>query len=367
MKTKPTVAVIIPGGIGTGQNNLGVPVLERLVKLLARDFDITVFSLFQVNDNYVPDGFELISIGARNPILRILKFLVDFRKRHRAKSFQAVHGFWVLPGGMLAVLTGKLFSIRSIVSVLGGDAIALPEIGYGQLRNPLSRRLTFLTLKYADEVNALTDYLVNNLRTAGFTRDDIRIIPWGIDTKMFSFREKKLQNPVRFLHIGNLHPVKDQETLLRTFALISTKVESTLTIIGEGDLKPKILSLINELQLQDKVIVLNPLPYEQLPGHYHDADILLHTSLSEGQCEVVTEAMSAGVLVCGTKVGLMYDLPDCCVSAFVGDYEELANCLVHVTADYEAFSAIRNRAYLWSLDHSIDWTKDRLSELYNTV
>lgn len=363
-RKKTAIAIIIPGGIGTGANNLGVPVLERLVKLLAKDFSITVFSLFKVNENYKPDGFELISNATRNPVLRMVSFLQTFQKKHRSTSFKAVHGFWVLPGGLLAVLVGKMFSIKSIVSVLGGDAIALPKINYGQLRNPFSRWLIFMTLKYADEVNALTNYLVNNLRQAGFICDGIRIIPWGIDTKMFFYQEKKMQRPIKFLHIGNLHPVKDQETLLKAFRIISNTVDSTLTIIGEGVLKPRVLALIQEFQMQEKVTILNPLSYDQLPNFYHHADILLHTSLSEGQCEVVTEAMSAGVLVCGTKVGLMADLPDCCVSVPVRDYELLAQYVLYVIADAEKFSAIKESAHQWSENHSIDWTVERLSELY---
>jgi glycosyltransferase involved in cell wall biosynthesis len=223
-----------------------------------------------------------------------------------------------------------------------------------------------MILKYADEVNALTTYLVHNLRQAGFIREGIRIIPWGIDTEMFSFREKKLQRPVRFLHIGNLHPVKDQETLLKAFSIISETVESTLTIIGEGVLKDKVIKLIHELRLRDRVSILNPLPYEQLPHYYHEADILLHTSLSEGQCEVVTEAMSAGVLVCGTKVGLMADLPDCCISVNVGDHEQLARQVLRAVADVEEFAAIKENARRWSISHSIYWTTGRLTEIYRS-
>jgi len=361
---KVRIAIIVPGGIGTGHNNIGVPVLERLIKLLAHDFQITIFSLFKVNENYFPDGFELISISTSNAWIKIIKFFAAFKKSHREKNFQAVHGFWVLPSGFLAVVMGKLFGIKSIVSVLGGDAIALPAIHYGQLRNPLYRRLIFWALNQADKVSALTQYLVNNLRLAGFTRDNIHIIPWGIDTEMFLFHAKPLGKPIRFLHIGNMHPVKDQETLLRAFKLISDKLESTLTIIGEGVYKDHVQSLIHALQLQDKVTILDPLPYDELPGYYLGADVLLHTSLSEGQSEVVTESMSAGVLVCGTKVGLMHDLPECCISVDIRDYQLLAHHTLQVIANPQNLEAIKQRALQWATDHSILWTAKKIKELY---
>ena len=111
--------------------------MERIVKLLSRDFQITVFSLFKINPDYRQDAFELVSISGSNSLIKILKFIGLFFRHHRQKKFTVIHGFWTLPGGFLAVVMGKLFKIKSIVSVLGGDAISLPEINYGQLQKKL--------------------------------------------------------------------------------------------------------------------------------------------------------------------------------------------------------------------------------------
>jgi glycosyltransferase involved in cell wall biosynthesis len=364
MDGQRAIAIIIPGGIGTGRNNLGVPVLERIVQQIAVDHEVTVFQLFPANPGFAVHGFELVGAYSRFLPLKLLKFLFAFLRSHRRKKFQVVHGFWVLPGGLLAVVIGKLFGIKSIVSVLGGDAIGLPDIGYGQLLRSSYRALIFWTLKQAGEVIALTQYLVNNLRKVGFYRGDIHVIPWGIDNKIFSYREKPLEAPIRFLHIGNLHPVKDQVTLLRAFKQVSDRWECSLTVIGEGPMETEIGKQIEDLGLQGKVRLLKPMPYEQLPAYYHGAQVLLHTSLSEGQCEVVTEAMSAGVLVCGTRVGLMYDLPECCVSVDVGEHTALANAVLQVLHEPHTASVILHRARDWSAGHSLRWTVDSIKALY---
>ena len=265
MNYKPSIAIIVPGGIGTGHNNIGVPVLERLVRLLARDYQVTVFSLFKVNSDYVPDAFEVISVTSANPLIRSLKFLTVFRKYHQRRKFEIVHGFWAMPSGFLAVLAGKIFRIKSIVSLLGGDAISLPEINYGQLQRWLPRKLILWTLEQTDIVICLTQYLLHNLKSAGLKRGDVRIIPWGIDTTLFAFRKKQLETPVQFLHIANLHPVKDQVTLLRAFKIISDKVPSRLTIIGEGVSSNKVNSLIKELNLESVVTILSAASIRRTP------------------------------------------------------------------------------------------------------
>jgi glycosyltransferase involved in cell wall biosynthesis len=366
VKTKrPSLAIIIPGGVGTGKDNIGIPVLLGLIKLISAKYDLTVFQLSKVNPGFRYEGFELISVYQSNSLLRIIKFPFIFRRHHKAKGFVAVHGFWAMPAGMLAVLVGKLFGVRSVVSVLGGDAVALPEIDYGRLHKPLLRRLTFWTLLNATYANALTQYLIDNLKEYGYNKP-IDAIPWGVDRELFDYHPKPLRQPVTFLHIGNLHPVKDQETLLRAFAIISSEVPSKLAMIGSGVDHDKIIRLVTELHLNDKVSILEPVPYEKLSSIYHSADVLLHTSLSEGQCEVVTEAMSCGLPVCGTRVGLMYDLQDCCVVVEVRDYRSLAHKTIELLKEPERMNELRMKANHWTSHHDIQWTADKLMGLYGT-
>ncbi len=123
------------------------------------------------------------------------------------------------------------------------------------------------SLKKADQSTALTEYTLSfNLHQAGLTRK-LKIIPWGVDQDLFRYQEKRLQNPVQFLHIANLHPVKDQETLLRAFDIIQQTLPSHLTIIGEGPEEQNLIRLIGQLNLQEAVTIRRQVPYDQLPGY----------------------------------------------------------------------------------------------------
>jgi glycosyltransferase involved in cell wall biosynthesis len=382
VKTKrPSLAIIVPGGVGTGKDNIGVPVLLGLIKLICARYDVTIFSLAKINSGFVPDGFSIVNVYHSSPFVRLISFPLTFRRHHKEKNFVAVHGFWAMPSGFLAVIVGKLFGVKSIVSVLGGDAVALPEVNYGRLHKPLLRKLTFWTLINANHSNALTQYLVNNLKEYGFEKH-MDVIPWGVDSELFDYHPKPLPSLISvssvlsvrtvvlsvrtFLHVANLHPVKDQETLLRAFHIISSEIPSRLIILGSGVDHSKVIQLIQELRLTDKVSILDPVPYEKLSAIYHSADILLHTSLSEGQCEVVTEAMSCGLPVCGTRVGLMHDLPDCCVTVDVRDYRSLAEKVIALTKDPERMNDLRMKAHRWTSQHDITWTANKLMDLYGS-
>src|SRR6267378_2383602 len=78
MTSLKRIAIIIPGGLGTGRNNIGVPVLEQIVNLLSLQFDITIFQLFQVNEDYEARGFDLLGFKSGNKFLQYFRFFNSF-------------------------------------------------------------------------------------------------------------------------------------------------------------------------------------------------------------------------------------------------------------------------------------------------
>src|SRR5690606_26530900 len=134
----------------------------------------------------------------------------------------------------------------------------------------------------------------------------------------------------------------------------------------EGPLEEELRSLVETLKIGDRVSFSGSVPHQSLPACYEQADILLHTSMSEGHPIVVEEAMSSGVLVCGTRVGLLFDLPECCVSVPVGDYRLLADETLKLIKDPMRMRKMKENAYEWASSHSIDWTTTRLREIYDS-
>ena len=95
--------------------------------------------------------------------------------------------------------------------------------------------------------------------------------------------------------VGRLTEQKGFHDLIRAFALVHNAFPAKLTILGEGELRPQLETLINDLKLHACI---------ELPGFVNDpwsiihaSDLLVLSSYWEGFSLVLLEAM-----VCGTPV-----------------------------------------------------------------
>lgn len=110
--------------------------------------------------------------------------------------------------------------------------------------------------------------------------------------------------PLRVGFVGRVVPIKDVITLIRAVAIAREQVELEVWIIGPQDedagYAARCRALCTTLGLDDTIKFLGPQPVAQL---YPELDVVLLTSLSEGQPLVMLEAYAAGVPVIATDVG----------------------------------------------------------------
>jgi glycosyltransferase involved in cell wall biosynthesis len=115
--------------------------------------------------------------------------------------------------------------------------------------------------------------------------------------------------PMRVGFVGRVVPIKDVITLIRAISLARDKVDLVMSIIGPEDEDPvyarRCRELVAKLDLEDQVKFLGPQPSAQV---YPNLDVVVLTSLSEGQPLVVLEAHAAGVPVIATDVGACREL-----------------------------------------------------------
>src|SRR6185369_14413160 len=97
---------------------------------------------------------------------------------------------------------------------------------------PGKKRIIARVCNQAAQLTALTRFQASGLAAIGVRPERARILPLGVDRSRFPFSAKPLLPPYVFLHIAYAQPVKDSETLLRTFKLISEKIDAKLVIVG---------------------------------------------------------------------------------------------------------------------------------------
>jgi glycosyltransferase involved in cell wall biosynthesis len=363
------IAVFTPGGIGAGNFLQGHPPFISVVTKLSTLGEIHVYSISPVNKNFIPSQFKVYSISGRikGSMLRAVLISIRFGINHLRGRYSLIHAFWVYPAGTLAVLFSKILSIPSIVTVQGGEAAAVPEIGYGNMLKPFLKKVTLFTCEKATTLVVISEFLLHQLKKHGLERNDVVIIPIGPDTKQFKYFKKHKGSTIRIIHVANLTEVKDQYTLLNVFSRIRKEYLAELVIIGADHMGGKIQAFSRQLGVADKVRFLGPVAHEELPQYYASADIMILTSLHEGQSVVAVEAMASGVPVFGTRVGILYDWPDATSSVPVGDADGLVNSIMQCWNHYDRLELIRTKALEKVAHYNLDWTIRKFFGLYEKL
>lgn len=360
---KKRISIWLHGGLGTGHFDQGYPLLNDLLDGLCESFEIVVYSMFAPNKTYRNNKVVIRTApeGTRNRWLRWMTLVRFFLADHRVKKFDVMIAFWGWPAGLIVTMLGKFFGIPSAIYLLGGDAGGVPSINYGILHKPLIRRIAFWAYNRCTVLMTVSQYQKDQLHSFGLTRA-IAVIPWGANPSANKFRLRNAGSILHFIHVGHISPVKDQGTLIRAFAIINTQRPCELYMLGVDCMNGAMQKLCKELDIEDKVKFIGMVPYKEMPAWYEWADIMLHTSLFEGQSMALTEAAASGVLIAGTPVGLLYDLKeDGGIIAACGNYEELARKVLEILHDMEAWRSKVRSARQWSEAHTLHWTVRELT------
>lgn len=136
-----------------------------------------------------------------------------------------------------------------------------------------------------------------------FTAKNLTTIYNGIDLTRFTYQVRKdKHSKLSLLSIGRLNEQKDYPNLLNALSLVVQQCTNIhLNIVGEGELRSVIESLIEQLQLSEYVTLLGR--RDDVPALIQQADFFILPSKYEGFGLVVAEAMACGTFVIATDCG----------------------------------------------------------------
>lgn len=133
----------------------------------------------------------------------------------------------------------------------------------------------------------------------------VEIIPNGIDTKRFAYNMDKriafrkefgLDNNLVIGNIGRFQAQKNHEFIIKIMKEVSTIVpDAKLLLAGEGELKNKIISMVQDFGLAGNVIFLGE--RKDMDAFLSAIDVFILPSLHEGLPIAAIEAQTAGARV----------------------------------------------------------------------
>jgi D-inositol-3-phosphate glycosyltransferase len=186
-------------------------------------------------------------------------------------------------------------------------------------------------VRSADRIVAPTPVEADELvELYGAERDRIRVIPPGVDLRLFAPRPKAeararlhLAASRMLLFVGRLQPFKGPDVALRALAVAAeidpeAMVDVVLVVVGGSrhddgahDEVARLMRLASSLGVADRVVFFPPQPHGRLADFFSAADVVLVPSRSESFGLVALEAQACGApVVAAAAGGLKYSVAD---------------------------------------------------------
>lgn len=184
---------------------------------------------------------------------------------------------------------------------------------YPDVVSPPRRAINRIVLdRLADAVNACCEFSGKALsKVDGFAGQRIEVIENGIELDRYgpandkpALQRKLGLDPSRryIVHVARHHPVKDQKTLIRSYAGAAKDLPDVdLVMVGDGPLRDELQSLASELGVSARVKFVGI--QSNVADWLRAADVFALTSVSEAASLTLLEAMASGLPVVVTAVG----------------------------------------------------------------
>jgi colanic acid/amylovoran biosynthesis glycosyltransferase len=242
----------------------------------------------------------------RGPLLRSVSlrsasyFAPALRSLVAAVEPAVLHAHFAHNGLLAAMVAGR--DLPVIVTFHGYDVLVLPHSeGWDGYRAFLGDCHGVVHSSFLEE------HVGRHLRCS------LSRVTLGVDGELFKGAERgdAWSDPLALVTVGRLVPQKGHQVAIEALAHLRsapTPLDATLTIIGDGPERTRLLELAQRHGVIDRVRFLGPRPSEEVARTMAASDVLLIPSIrfgawQESFCRVAVEGLASGMAVIGTSTG----------------------------------------------------------------
>lgn len=227
----------------------------------------------------------------------------------RSGRFDVIHAFWPIPHGLIGLIASRASGVPLISTFFGVELSWLN----GQMRvlRPIARQI----IRGSDAVTVISRHTASAVtRLAGDV--DLHRIPFGatVDVPAAIAAERPVKGSYRVLFVGRLVARKGVDILLEAAALLATRRDIIVTIVGDGPERSALEARARGLGISDSVIFAGFVPEGELSDYFTatDAFVLPAVKDSKGDVEglgvVLIEALAHGKPVIASDSGGIRDI-----------------------------------------------------------
>jgi len=283
-KNKTKIIHIIPTLNFGGAERFVVDLVNNSEKF---DYSILVFK------NEIPLAKEILKSDVKAHILEkknLFGFVKDLKNKLKELQPDIVHTH-LFGGDVYGRLAAHKLNIPVVTTEHNFNT------GEGLVKNKIKKHFR----NYSDKYIACSEGVKKYMQEVYKIKKDIQVIRYGIDLERFkNIKPLRVNKKINFLLLGRLVEQKGYDIALKILAKLK-EYDWELTIVGEGDQERVLKSLVEKLDIKNRVTFLPPT--HDVPGIFDNVDVMLMPSRWEGLGIVIMEAMVAGRLVIGSRVG----------------------------------------------------------------
>lgn len=285
---------------------------------------------------HVPSKFPSFYYHApsfiKNRLIKGTLRIIPSKESRKEIHYVADNGIRVHRLPLLKLFPGRAFSkaklrkvSKRIETILSNDGF-VPDLVMGHFANPSTELVANLSSYYhskssivfhhdCNETNVKKYRLISNvakIKAVGCRSEyeakqigpllnrDLFICRSGVPSDAIKKAKNTCgkhdySNGVKYLFVGGLLVAKNVDSVIKAFSLVK-KEKDTLTIVGDGNEKENLLSLVKELKLENNVNFLGRVSREEVLNIMQESHIFAMISQNETFGMVYIEAMLQGCL-----------------------------------------------------------------------
>lgn len=294
--------VLTPGFPGSEEDSSCIPALQDLVLAWKQSYPDAVINIisFQYphsSKKYLWHGIRVYAAGGgdRKGMYRLSTWMNVLFHIWRLKKREEVYliSYFLTEAACIGRVYARISGIPQIAIAAGQDVFAANRY--------------LLKLSQGNLPVVVFNEKMNEALIASAGRPATAVIPMGMHHVTSVSNDPSIR-PIDILAVGSLIPVKRTGLAIQLIArLRDTFSRLRVEIIGDGEERFPLKQMTEALQLTSQVSFTGQLPREAVHEKMKGAKILLHTSSSEGQSTVISEALQHGLYVVCFDVGRITD------------------------------------------------------------
>jgi glycosyltransferase involved in cell wall biosynthesis len=239
-------------------------------------------------------------------IAGIWNMLAKSLKLDQQNNYDLIHSH-IFPAMVCGALSRR--GKKLVITLQGGDIGEYKESSW--FIRMMEMPFILWSLRKADVVHCVSTHIAVAATRLGAKK--VVVVPNGVDTSVFcpldksQLRQKLGYNTREKIVVSTsrLTPKNGLDYLIKAIVPLG---DVKLVIVGDGEQRQNLESLVRDLKLQNRVSLLGARPHQELPQYLAIADAFCRPSVNEGFGISFIESMACRIPTIGTAVGGITDI-----------------------------------------------------------